>query len=74
MDLNAYVNDFKYGRSLKEKCFVCKKKLNSEYFTLPNTDDTNTHDQTRAHIRENRMCSKICMNIVTVKMNAEDRI
>lgn len=68
MDLNAYVNDFKYGRSLKEKCFVCKKKLNSEYFTLPNTDDT------RAHIRENRMCSKICMNIVTVKMNAEDRI
>lgn len=70
MSLNAYINDFKNSRSLKEKCFICKKDLDENFFTLPSSED-NTHDQTRAHIKKNRMCSKKCMNKITLKMNAE---
>ncbi len=73
MDLNAYINDFKDGRTLKEKCFVCRKFLNDNYFTLPTNEQINTNEETRAYIKENRMCSKRCMNNITIKMNENER-
>lgn len=72
MALNAYINDFKDGRSLKEKCFICRKDLSDNFFTL-NIPEDNAHDKTRAHIKENRMCSKLCMNKITLKMNEIER-
>jgi hypothetical protein len=72
MSLNAYINDFKDKGSFKEKCFVCKKFLNDNYFTLPATQDINTHDQTRAYIKENRMCSIRCMNHIVLETNKEE--
>lgn len=67
MPLNAYINDFSNKRSLNEKCSVCRKTLQENYFTLP------THDDTRAYIKENRMCSKRCMNSVTLVKNSAYR-
>lgn len=72
MALNAYINDFKDKGSFKEKCFVCKRLLNDNYFTLPAFEDHNTHDQTRAHIKENRMCSVRCMNHIVLCINQEE--
>jgi len=72
MALNAYINDFKDKGPIKEKCFVCQKKLKDNYFTLPATEDYNTHDQTRAHIKQNRMCSVKCMNHIALSKNAKE--
>ncbi len=71
MALNAYINDFKDKGPIKEKCFVCRKDLDENFFTLPSSED-NTHDQTRAYIKENRMCSKRCMNHIVLSINKEE--
>lgn len=67
MALNAYVNDFTNKRTLNEKCAVCNRLLKDEYFTVP------AHDNTRAFIKENRMCSKQCMNHIAMGINAVNR-
>lgn len=72
MALNAYINDFKDKGPLKEKCSVCNKSLSDNYFTLPVSEDTNTHDKTRAYIKENRMCSTRCMNHIVLSINKEE--
>ena len=73
MSLNAYINDFPDTRNFKEKCFICKRSLNDNYFTLPTSEENSDHDDTRAYIKENRMCSKRCMNSITLRENDDDR-
>lgn len=69
MSLNAYINDFKDGRTLKEKCSVCNKTITGEYFSFVAEDRG-----TRAQVKENRLCSKRCLNNVTLEMNRKEQI
>lgn len=65
MSLNAYINEFNNQRTLNEKCSVCKKIFKGDFFTI--APDENT----RAYIKQNRMCSKKCMNTISLKINKE---
>lgn len=70
LDINAYALEFSSQRSLDENCSVCKSKLKYEYFTIPN-DEVGV--LTHARMKENRMCSKKCINYVTHNLNIKEK-
>jgi hypothetical protein len=65
MALNAYINEFPSNRTLKEKCSICNNYFKDEFFSMISEGPIG------ARIKENRMCSKRCMNMMNIKYNKE---